>query len=108
MSLFLGIDTEIKWIEDISSIPVLGHIFSFVLIFVPAVILSFILQSVIPPLHDDIGFTKAMLVLLPVWNLVLWIVKIKPFILFIPTWVIFGGIAIVKGYLMFKGIDNGQ
>lgn len=76
--------------------------------FVPAVILSFIFHSIIPTLHDEVGFTKAMLLLLPLWNLILWVMKIRPFILFIPTWVIFGVIAIVKGYLMFKGIDNGQ
>ena len=107
MALFLGIDTEIKWIDDISSVPVIGHIFLFIFAFVPAVILSFIFQTVIPYFHDDIGFTKAMLILLPIWNLGLWISQVRIFIIFIPSWIFFGIIAIIKGYLM-KGIDNGQ
>jgi hypothetical protein len=108
MALFLGIETEIKWMKDIVATPILGHIFLFVIVFVPAVILSFILYAVIPPLNNDIGFAKVMLLLLPVWNIGLWICKIRVFILFIPTWLLFGIIAIIKGYLMFKGIDNGQ
>jgi hypothetical protein len=108
MSSFLGIDTEVKWVEDISSIPILGHLFMFVLIFVPAVLLSFSCQAIIPALHNDIGFTKAMLVLLPLCNLALWLMRIKAFILFIPSWIFLGTIAIIKAYLMYKGIDNGQ
>jgi hypothetical protein len=27
---------------------------------------------------------------------------------FIPSWILLGAIAIVKAYLMIKGIDNGQ
>jgi hypothetical protein len=108
MGLFFGIDTETKWIQDIGTIPVIGTIFLFVLVFVPAVLLSFIIQSITPALHNDIGFTKAMLVLLPVWNLGLWIGRIKIFMFFIPAWILLGVIAAVKTYLMIRGIDNGQ
>lgn len=108
MVLFLGIDTEIEWINDLASIPIIGHICLFILTFIPAVLLSFACHSLIPELHDDIGFTKAMLFLLPLCNLGLWVGKIKCFIFFVPTWIFFGVIAIVKGYLMYKGIDNGQ
>jgi len=108
MAMILGIDTETKWIKEISGIPFIGHIFLFALIFIPAVIMSFILQAIVLALHNDIGFTKAMLLLLPTWNLGLWIGKIRVFIFFVPTWVLFGIISIVKGYLMIKGIDDGQ
>lgn len=108
MALFLGIDTEIKWIDDISSIPIVGHILLFILVFVPAVIVSFIFQATIPFFYYDIGFTRAMLILLPIWNFGLWVIKIRVFILFIPSWILLGIIAVIKGYLMIKGIDNGQ
>jgi len=108
MAFFLGIDTEIKWIDDIASTPIIGHLLLFIMVFVPAVILSFIFQAIIPSLHNYIGFTKAMLVLLPTLNLALWLGKIRIFILFTPSWIFFGILAAVKGYLMFKGIDDGQ
>ena len=108
MALFLGIDTEIEWIEGISEIPIIGHIFLFVLVFVPAVLMSFIFQSIIPSLNNDVGFTKVMLVLLPVWNLGLWIGKIKAYIFFVPSWILLVAISLVKGYLMIRGIDDGQ
>ena len=79
---------NIFWIDSIASVPILGHIFLFAIVFVPAVVLSFACQAVIPALHDDIGFTKAMLVLLPAWNLGLWLVKIRVFIIFIPSWIL--------------------
>ena len=106
--LFLGVKTNVEWIEDVAEVPILGHIFLFILIFVPAVLLSFLVQSTIPGLHDDIGFTKAMLVLLPSWNLILWLIRIKLYCLFLPSWMLLGIIAIVKGVLMITGIDNGQ
>jgi hypothetical protein len=106
--LFLGVKTEVEWIEDIAAVPILGHIFLFLLIFIPAVLLSFLAQSIIPGLHDDIGFTKAMLVLLPSWNLTLWLMRIKLYCFFLPSWILFGIIAIIKGILMIAGIDNGQ
>jgi len=106
--LFLGVVTEVEWIDDVAKVPILGHIFLFLLIFIPAVLLSFLVQATIPGLHDDIGFTKAMLVLLPSWNLVLWLIRIKLYCLFLPSWILFGIIAIVKGVLMIAGIDNGQ
>jgi hypothetical protein len=95
--LFLGVDTEKDWINSIEEIPVFGHLFTFALIFVPPVIISFIAQALIPGLHNDIGFTKSMLVLLPSWNFLMWLLKIRVFILFIPAWVLFGIIATIKG-----------
>ena len=83
--LFLGVKTDVEWIEDIAEVPIIGHIFLFILIFVPAVLLSFLVQANIPGLHDDIGFTKAMLLLLPSWNLVLWLLRIKLYCFFLPS-----------------------
>jgi len=105
---FLGVDTEVEWIDSITSVPILGRLFSFLLIFVPPVIVSFLAQAIIPGLHNDIGFTKAMLVLLPCWNLLLWLLKIKPYIFFLPSWILLGVISIVKGILMITGVNNGQ
>src|SRR5258705_6964265 len=83
--LFLGVDTEIEWIDSIARIPILGHIFLFLFIFVPPVLTSFLAQAIIPGLHNDLGFTKAMLLLLPAWNVSLWLLKIKPYIFFLPS-----------------------
>ncbi|HEX3167362.1 MAG TPA: hypothetical protein VFD24_16035 [Chitinophagaceae bacterium] len=106
--LFLGVKTDVEWIKDITEVPVLGHIFLFVLIFVPAVLLSFLVQATIPGLHNDPGFTKAMLALLPAWNLFLWMMRIRLYLFFLPSWILFGVIAIVKGILLIAGVDNGQ
>jgi hypothetical protein len=106
--LFLGVNTEVEWIEDIAEVPILGHIFLFILIFVPAVLLSYLAQATIPGLHNSVGFTKAMLVLLSSWNFVLWMLRIKLYCFFLPSWVLLGIIAFVKGILMIANNDNGQ
>ena len=94
--LFLGVETEKDWINSIEEIPVLGHLFIFALVFIPPVIGSFIAQALIPGLHSDIGFTKSMLLLLPSWNLVMWLLKVRIFIFFMPSWLLLGIIAIIK------------
>jgi hypothetical protein len=104
--LFLAVETEKDWIKSISDVPILGHIFVFALIFIPAVICSFIAQALIPYLHNDIGFTKAILVLLPAWNAIMWFSKIKLFIFFLPSWIVLGVIAIVKIILMLNGVEQ--
>ena len=106
--LFLGAKTNVEWINDIAKTPVIGGAFLFVFMFVPAVLISFLAQFLIPGLHNDIGFTKAMLVLLPCWNLLLWLIKIRLYLFFLPSWILLGGIAGVKGILLFAGIDDGQ
>ncbi len=101
--LLTKVETNITWIRDIAEIPILGHIFLFILIFVPAVLLSFTAQAVIPGLQNDAGFTKAMLVLLPAVNLVMWFSKIKLFLFFIPSWIFLGVIALIKMTLFLTG-----
>ena len=94
--LLLGAKTNINWVNDISETPVLGHIFIFILIFVPAVICSFVAQAIIPALHNDMGFTKAMLALLPTSNLIFWLCQIRLYLFFLPSWLVLGAIAIIK------------
>lgn len=106
--LLLGVKTDEEWIKGIARIPILGHIFLFILVFIPAVLLSFLVQAVIPGLHDDAGFTKAMLVLLPGWNLFLWVMGIRLYCLFLPSWILFGIIAIVKVILFITGAGSLQ
>lgn len=108
MALFLRVETEIEWIDDISETPILGHLFVFALIFIPAVLMSFVIQGIVPGFHNDVGFTKAMIVLLPLWNLGLWLGKIKIYTFFIPSWILLGVISLVKGYMMISGLDDGQ
>ncbi len=43
--LLLGTKTEIKWINDIAKTPIAGGAFIFILMFVPAVLLSFLFQK---------------------------------------------------------------
>jgi hypothetical protein len=104
--LFLGIKTDDDGIESIANIPIIGSIFVFILMFVPAAILSFIVHALIPYLNTDIGFTKAMLVLLPACNAIMWFAKIKLFIFFLPSWIVLGIISIVKAILMINGLDE--
>lgn len=104
--LFLGVEAEKDWIESIAEVPILGHIFVFALIFIPAVIFSFIAQALVPYLYNDIGFTKAMLVLLPIWNAIMWFSKVKLFVFFLPSWILLGIISIVKVILMLNGVEQ--
>ena len=94
--LFLRVDSEKNWINSAAETPLFGNFFIFTVIFVPPVIGSFIAQTLIPTLYGEIGFTKAMFLLLPGWNLLMWFFKIRLFVLFIPAWLLFGVIAIVK------------
>ncbi|MBV4356956.1 hypothetical protein [Pinibacter aurantiacus] len=109
-NMFLGLRaiTDIKWIDDIAKAPIVGNIFLFVFMFVPAVLASFLAQAIIPGINNDVGFTKAMLILLPGWNLFLWVIKIRLYLFFLPSWVLLGGIALVKGILLIAGISDGQ
>jgi hypothetical protein len=100
------IDNE--WINEITDTPIFGGLFLFVLMFIPPVLVSFFLQVIVPMLNNDIGFTKAMLLLLPCWNFLLWHLKIKLYIFYIPAWIIWGLISFIKGILMISGIDDGQ
>ncbi len=106
--LFLGAKTDVEWINDIARTPIVGGVFLFVLMFIPAVLVSFLLQTIVPGLNNDVGFTIAMLVLLPSWNLFLWLIKIRLYLFFLPSWTLFGVIAIIKGVLLIAGIDDGQ
>jgi hypothetical protein len=106
--LLLGVKTDVEWINDTAKTPIFGGAFLFVLMFIPAVLVSFLVQTFIPGLNNDIGFTKAMLVLLPGWNLFLMLIKIRLYLFFLPSWILFGIIAIIKGFLLIAGVDDGQ
>jgi hypothetical protein len=106
--LHLGVTTNIKWIDDVAKTPILGGVLLFVLMFIPPVLFSFLAQLIFVGLNNDIGFTKAMLVLLPTWNLFLWLKKIRLTFFHIPAWVLFGAIAIIKGIRLIAGFDDGQ
>jgi len=102
-SLHLGVQTQVKWINELAELPIIGHLFLFMLMFIPAVLLSFVINAFVPGLKDEVGFTKAMLVLLPGCNLVLWLKHIKLYCFFIPAWMLFGIIAIIKTAIMIAG-----
>jgi len=104
--LLMSVKTEIRWLDENAKTPFLGGLLLFVIIFIPAVIASFIAQALIPGLHDDPGFTKAMLLLLPVWNLMLWLKKIKLYLFYLPAWILLGGIALIKVILFITGVEN--
>ncbi|ANE52119.1 hypothetical protein [Flavisolibacter tropicus] len=106
--LLLGVRSNVEWIQDIANVPIVGKAFLFLLIFIPAVLLSFLAHTVIPGLHDDEGFTKAMLLLLPSCNLFMWQIRIRLYCFLLPSWIFFGVIAIIKTILLIAGIDNGQ
>jgi len=108
MGLLLTVKTDIGWINEVSDTPIFGGFFLFILTFVPPVSMSFLLQAVVPMLNNDIGFTKAMLLLLPSWNFLLWHFKIKLYAFFIPAWIIWGIISFIKIILMISGLDDGQ
>ena len=106
--LFLGVKTDINWIEETAATPILGGVFLFVFMFIPPVIVSFIAQKIVPGLNNEIGFTKAMLLLLPLWLTFAWFKKIRLYFLFIPAWILFGIISLIKAVLLVIGIDDGQ
>lgn len=107
-SLFLCVKTQVPWINNTAKTPIVGGIFLFAFIFVPPVLISIIMQTLIPGLDNDIGFTKAMLILLPGWNLFLWLIRIRLYLFYLPSWILFGSIAIVKGILLITGVSDGQ
>ncbi len=94
--MIVGVKTENKQLNAIAEIPFIGGLFIFIVIFIVPVICSFLCQAFIPLLHNDIGFTKALLILLPGWNLILWFSKIKLYIFFLPAWALLGGFALLK------------
>jgi hypothetical protein len=104
--LSFSVKTNHKLINDFADVPIIGGIFLFILTFIPAVLLSFLLHKLIPGLQDDQGFTKAMLILLPLWNWLLWKKHIKLYFLFLPAWMLFGGVALVKIILFVFGVDK--
>ena len=104
--LILSVKTDVVWIDATAKVPILGHIFLFGLMFIPPVLASFLVREIIPSLHSDIGFTKAMFILLPGWNLSLWFMNIRLYLFFLPAWAILGVIAFVKGILLIAGIDD--
>lgn len=105
-ALLLGVKTKIVWINNIAKTPIMGGVFLFLFMFIPPVLISFLVQAVIPALSDDTGFTKAMLILLPSWNLFLWLIGIRLYFFYLPSWILFGGIAIVKGILLITGANG--
>ncbi|TDQ08324.1 hypothetical protein [Pedobacter metabolipauper] len=94
--MIVGVKTEVKWINSIAEITLVGGFFIFLLIFIVPVLLSFLAQAVIPGLSDEDGFTKALMLLLPGWNLALWLFRIRLYIFFIPAWVLVGGLALIR------------
>ena len=95
--MIVGVKTDKSWMNDIAKIPILGAISIFLIIFIVPVLCSFLCQSFVQELKSDIGFTKALMVLLPGWNLALWFLKIKTFIFFMPAWALLGGLAVLRG-----------
>ncbi|MET0571465.1 MAG: hypothetical protein ABWZ79_08560 [Pedobacter agri] len=106
--MIVGIKTTNKKINDIVDTPFLGGLFIFVMIFIPAVLTSFLLQALVPAFQNNKGFTKALIFALPAWNLLFWFLRLKLYILFIPAWLLLGGIAVVKGYPIFAGEKPGK
>ena len=106
VALALGVKTKYRTINDFADVPLIGGVFLFILIFIPAVLLSFLSQKLIPGLQDDQGFTKAMLILLPLWNWLLWKKDIRLYFIFLPAWMLFGGVALLKIILFVFGVDR--
>lgn len=96
-ALIIQAKTDVAWIKNITDVPIVGGLFLFVLVFVPAVLLSFLAQAVVPWLASDVGFTYAMYILLPLYNMVLWLLHVRVYIFFIPSWLLLGIISILKG-----------
>ncbi len=96
----LTIKTTNESLRSIAEVPIIKEGVIFGLIFIVPVLGSFIVQEFTPYLKDDLGFTKSMLFLLPIWNLIMWLFEIKLFAFWVPTWVLFAVISIVKLSIM--------
>lgn len=106
--MIVGIKTPHKKISDIADTPILGGLFIAILIFGPAVLISFALQAIVPALQNNLGFTKVLIFALPAWNLVFWFLRLKLYIFFIPAWLVLSGFAIYNGFVMFSGEKLGK
>lgn len=106
--MIVGIKTPNKNITEIAGTPVVGGIFIAMLIFLPAVLISFALQAIVPALQNNIGFTKVLIFALPAWNLLFWFLRLKLYIFFIPAWLVLSCFAIYNGFVLFSGEKPGK
>lgn len=106
--MIAGVKTGNKTINELVAIPFVGDVFLFVLIFIPPVLISFALQATLAPLQNSLGFGKAMIFALPLWNLLLWFCKLKLYVFFVPAWLLLGGIATYRGVVLFSGEKPGK
>lgn len=96
MIFIIDIDANTKLVNTKNTDKATRKLVAFILIFLSPVICSFTLQEFMPGFKNEFGFTRAMLLLLPTWNLFLWVIKIKTTFFFCPAWIIFGIISIAK------------
>jgi len=94
--MIIGVKTNRKRILEIASVPVIGGFFLFVICFVPAVAMTFFIQYLFPSISGDPYFGYILGVLLPLWNLLLYVFDIRLRIFFIPAWLLFGVIALMR------------
>ncbi len=101
MLVIANVKTDKEWIRSAAEPPFVGNLFLVALIFIPAVVCSFICQAFVPGMNDDDGFTKAMFLLAPLWNFILWKMNIRLYLFWLPSWLLLGIIAVIKAAIMF-------
>jgi len=94
--MIIGIKTNRKRLLKVADAPVIGGIFLFITCFVPAVAATFFIQYLFPSISGDPYFGYILGVILPLWNLLLYIFDIRLSIFYIPAWLLFGAIGLLR------------
>lgn len=94
--MIIGIKTNRKRLLEVTEIPVIGGFFLFVLCFVPAVAATFFVQHLFPSISGDPNFGYILSVLLPLWNLLLYLLDVRLSVFYVPAWLLFGVIGLLR------------
>ena len=94
--MIIGMKTEVEWLKSLYAIPILGGWIPFLLAFILPVITSAILEKSIIGFEENYVFESSMMVLIPLWNLFLWLINVRVYILWLPSWLIMGVIVLIK------------
>jgi len=98
--MILGIKTENKELDSAATVPIIGGLIIFALIFIVPVLLSFLFEYYIFTGYEkDFVFGVSMAILLPIWNLTLWFRDIKLYLFFMPAWLFLG---IITSFRMIR------
>lgn len=96
--MIIGIKTNHQTLLKAADVPVVGGFFLFALCFLPAVFSAFFIQYLFPAISGDPYFGYLLAVLLPLWNLLLYVFAVRLSIFYVPAWLLFGAIGLLRWF----------